>query len=578
MMLDPATLFLMATAVNVFVALLIVGLWRSAGGFAGTVEIKLGLSAVAAGLVLGMLRPVLPGLVSIALSNGLITYGTVAALNGILLLAGRPTLWRLHIVAATVAVLTLFYFLWVSPSLPARTVAVAAWAALACLTAACRLLSGPGLGSRTIRVAMGLLLTAHGLFEVYRAARFQFFDTVFDLFQPNAVTAVFMAEFILFSVGLCTMLVQLFSDRLQADLRRAEGRLAAAFGVASDAFVVFDPDGRLIVANPRFAELFPVAAPGLRPGATLSEIFNAEPRQFGLDLYWFAQRLAGRGTAAAIDEVRQLPDGRWLHLAVTPSPDGGLVMCWSDVSAFKRTEGVLASELARERDLAAMQRSFVSMASHQFRTPLSVIDVNARLLTPRDGRLPATNELTVRLDRIRRTVGRMAGVIDTILGAASSEAGRIEANIGPCDIAGLVREACDRAAENADGIRVEVDLANLPPVISGDAMLLDQVVANLLSNAIKYAPGTERIAVTGTTRGGLAEIAVTDFGVGISAADLPHVFDRFYRAANARGFSGTGIGLTLARTIVELHGGAIEVTSREGQGTTFTVSLPIERH
>lgn len=577
MTLDPLTLFLTAAVVNVFIALLIVGLWRSAGGFAGTGEIKLGLAAVAAGLILSVLRPVLPGLVSIALGNGLVAYGTVAALNGVLLLAGRPPLWRLHLAAATTCVLALFYFLWVEPSVPARMVAVAAWAALACLTTAFRLLSGPGLGTRKIRLALGLVLVVHGLFEAYRAVRFQFFDSVSDLFQPNAGTAVFMGEFILFSIGLCTILVQLFAERLQEDLRRAEGRLAAAFEVASDAFAVFDPDGRLIVANPRFAELFPVAAPALRPGASLAEVFAAEPRQFGLDLYWFAQRLAGRGAATPIDEVRHLPDGRWLHLAVTPSAEGGLVMCWSDVSNFKRAEGALASELARERDLAAMQRSFVSMASHQFRTPLAIIDVNAQLLAPRNGQPPPLDELAGRLDRIRRTVRRMTGVIDTILGAATAEAGRIEAKMAPCDIAGLIGEACDRAAESGGGIRIEADLAGLPRTIVGDAALLDQAFANLLSNAVKYAPGSDRILVVGRTRGNMAEIAVTDFGIGIAAADLPHVFDRFYRAANARGFSGTGIGLTLARTIVELHGGAIEATSREGEGTTFTVTLPIER-
>ncbi|MHA4875428.1 histidine kinase dimerization/phospho-acceptor domain-containing protein, partial [Enterococcus faecium] len=83
------------------------------------------------------------------------------------------------------------------------------------------------------------------------------------------------------------------------------------------------------------------------------------------------------------------------------------------VSDFKRAEGALATELARERDLAAMQRSFVSMASHQFRTPLAISDVNARLLTPQDGKMPSADELKGRLDRIRRTVGRMAGLIDT---------------------------------------------------------------------------------------------------------------------------------------------------------------------
>jgi signal transduction histidine kinase len=210
-----------------------------------------------------------------------------------------------------------------------------------------------------------------------------------------------------------------------------------------------------------------------------------------------------------------------VRVSIRRTGDGGLVFCWSDISAFKKVEQVLADELAHERTLAATQRSFVSMASHQFRTPLTVIDINAQLLESRGNMGLATSEVSERTTRIRRTVKRMIGLMETMLGAANAEAGNIVLNRTAVDLKALVHETCARKREIAPERIFEIEVKNLPPSVSCDANIIDQVIDNILSNAVKYSKDNDKIAVTGSTQGNMAVIAVTDFGIGISPRISP---------------------------------------------------------
>ncbi len=219
--------------------------------------------------------------------------------------------------------------------------------------------------------------------------------------------------------------------------------------------------------------------------------------------------------------MRCLPSSAWVRVSIRRTGDGGLVFCWSDISAFKKVEQVLADELAHERTLAATQRSFVSMASHQFRTPLTVIDINAQLLESRGNMGLATSEVSERTTRIRRTVKRMIGLMETMLGAANAEAGNIVLNRTAVDLKALVHETCARKREIAPERIFEIEVKNLPPSVSCDANIIDQVIDNILSNAVKYSKDNDKIAVTGSTQGNMAVIAVTDFGIGISPRISP---------------------------------------------------------
>lgn len=234
----------------------------------------------------------------------------------------------------------------------------------------------------------------------------------------------------------------------------------------------------------------------------------------------------------------------------------------------------LETALQKEKEYSALQRKFVSMASHEFRTPLAIIDGAAQRLERRIGSIEPA-DLEKRISRIRGAVRRMLDLIEGTLSTSRLDEGRVRMNPGAVDLHALVKTVCERQSELSDDLRIGFALQDLPDTIEGDAGLLDQVFTNLISNAVKYAPTAPEIGVSGTQEpDGFVTVSVTDNGVGIPPEDIPHLFDRFFRASTSEGISGTGIGLNLATELVAMHGGTIAVESDVGVGTTFTVRLP----
>ena len=229
--------------------------------------------------------------------------------------------------------------------------------------------------------------------------------------------------------------------------------------------------------------------------------------------------------------------------------------------------------LERERELTALQRKFVSMVSHEFRTPLAVIDGSAQRIIRRIDKLPNA-KIVAMLEQVKRSVNRLINLMESTLAASRLEAGTIKINPASCDVIALVTEICDEHRQISSH-RLRVDVDGLPKSINADEQLLRQVIGNLVSNAIKYSPDAEDVWITGRTDGELAVIAVRDEGVGIPSEDLPKLFGRFFRASTSTGIPGTGIGLNLVKHLVELHGGRIEVTTEAKKGSIFTIRLPI---
>ena len=234
----------------------------------------------------------------------------------------------------------------------------------------------------------------------------------------------------------------------------------------------------------------------------------------------------------------------------------------------------LEGALAREKEYNALQQKFVALVSHEFRTPLSIIDGAAQRLIRRKDKLDA-DEVETRANKVRSAVTRMVGLIDTTLYASSLDAGKIDMKITSCDIQELLLEVCERHSEISPSHQIELMVDDLPCKIFADHRLLDQVFTNLLSNAVKYSPDSPLIEVKGWNDEENALITVTDQGVGIPANDLPHMFGQFFRAKTSEGIKGTGIGLNVVKEFVEMHGGSVGVDSLEGEGSTFTVRIPI---
>jgi signal transduction histidine kinase len=243
-----------------------------------------------------------------------------------------------------------------------------------------------------------------------------------------------------------------------------------------------------------------------------------------------------------------------------------------------RQAAMLEEQLAQEQRLALAQRNFVSMASHEFRTPLTVIDGHARRLAKAKA-AAAPAEIEERAAKIRAAVLRLTHMIDNLLNSARLIDGGAELYFHPTelDLTTLLREVCQLHREMVVSAEIteRYDAVAIP--LAADGKLLFQAFSNLLSNAVKYSPGGGTVGVEAALVGDETIVTVVDHGIGIPAGDLDRLFKRYHRGSNVSGIVGTGVGLYLVKTAIDLHGGTIEVKSREGEGTRFVVRLPIKR-
>ncbi len=244
------------------------------------------------------------------------------------------------------------------------------------------------------------------------------------------------------------------------------------------------------------------------------------------------------------------------------------------------TVRALAEEKQRTEALAEMDRAktaFFSNVSHEFRTPLTLmLGPIEQMLEGRLGEL--TPELRVETEVVQRNALRLLKLVNALLDFSRIEAGRVEARYEPMDLAAATKDLVSgfRAAIEQAGMQLVIDVAPLPAPVYVDRDMWEKIVLNLLSNAFKYTLQGE-IRVSLAVVGKAVELAVADTGTGIAEQDLSRVFERFHRveAAVGRTYEGTGIGLALVRELAKLHGGSICATSTVGEGSTFTVALPL---
>jgi signal transduction histidine kinase len=236
---------------------------------------------------------------------------------------------------------------------------------------------------------------------------------------------------------------------------------------------------------------------------------------------------------------------------------------------------MLREKLAEEQRLMLLQRNFVSMASHEFRTPITIIDAHAqRLISMKDRLIPSN--LAERARKIRNAVRRMTHLIENLIDSMRVIDGDVKLYFHPSNIhvAALLHEVCQLQREIAPQAQILEDCRLPVPPLVGDASLLFQVFSNLLSNSIKYSPDGGLINVRLEAEESGLVILVQDRGIGIPDADRARLFERYHRGSNAAGIVGTGLGLYFVKTVVELHGGRVSAESREGGGSCFRVRLP----
>ncbi len=239
-----------------------------------------------------------------------------------------------------------------------------------------------------------------------------------------------------------------------------------------------------------------------------------------------------------------------------------------------RLSGVLNAMLER-LDLSFRQmRQFSADASHELQTPLTILqgELEVALRSPRTPE--AYREV---IKSALQEIDRMAVLVEGLLLLARADAGMLRLDLKPMDAAQLLAEVYERTQILAQSRSITLDLEALEPrIVFGDRERLRRVLLNLVDNAIKYTPAGGRVTLSLRERDGQVSLSVRDTGIGLSETEQEHVFQRFHRAGSARdhGAQGSGLGLCIARSIAEAHGGTLQVASRRGEGSTFTVCLP----
>ncbi len=238
----------------------------------------------------------------------------------------------------------------------------------------------------------------------------------------------------------------------------------------------------------------------------------------------------------------------------------------------------LAEKLEHEQRLAQSQRNFVSMVSHEFRTPLTIIDAHAqRLIKMKDHLRP--DYVTERAGRIRRAVSRVTNMISDLLDTARLMEGDPQSHFSPTEInlRLLLKEVCQLHREISPGSEIVENFDALSARLNGDRKLLFQMFSNLLNNAVKYSTAGNHIKVSGYVDAKQIAIEIEDQGIGIPEKDINRLFERYSRGSNVSGIVGSGIGLYIVKTVIELHSGEITVASKEGHGSRFMVRLPLNQ-
>ncbi|MBC8156446.1 MAG: HAMP domain-containing histidine kinase, partial [Bacteroidetes bacterium] len=244
---------------------------------------------------------------------------------------------------------------------------------------------------------------------------------------------------------------------------------------------------------------------------------------------------------------------------------------------LEHSKDELARALVAEQKLGELKSRFVSMASHEFRTPLTVLQTSATLIEKYAGG-DQQGKRKKHLDHIRASVKHLNDILEEFLLVGKVEEGKVEAHPAEVDVARLVSETvADLQGTLKPDQVVKAYLSCLAPAWL-DPSLLRKILVNLLSNAVKYSGAGSTITVRGTCAEGQLTLSVQDQGVGIPKEDQEHLFERFFRAKNVTYIAGTGLGLHIVGRYVELMGGQVSLQSGLNQGTTVTLTLPYENH
>jgi len=361
--------------------------------------------------------------------------------------------------------------------------------------------------------------------------------------------------------------IAVINAQLYTQVSREKSRLDALLDSAADGIIIMSADHRIDKCNQAFARILRKDVSEIE-GAPHEEVFNWESIQQGSSLE--EAELSGWPLTAKAnlyvegDLIR--PSGEIIPVGVTYAP-------------LLSGEGKLINIIASVRDITHFREAeeiksvFVSIVSHELKTPVALIKGYVGTLRRKD--VSWDSEIVQdSLEVIEDEADRLTELIENLLDASRLQAGEFSLNLAEIKMEKLAQEMAERFQTQTDRHRIIVKFPDEFPVIVGDENRLEQVFYNLLSNAVKYSPNGGEITISGQIRSEQIIICIQDQGTGISQDDIPHIFDRFFRADEAaKNTQGAGLGLYLSRAIIDAHNGRIWIEQRSEAGTRVCFSI-----
>jgi signal transduction histidine kinase len=371
----------------------------------------------------------------------------------------------------------------------------------------------------------------------------------------------------------------MFQNRIHKGFIHLENRIQqeeytqfkAALSASPDAFIVLDNRNKVFFVSQHYKKAYPVNGHKLVRGMDITAAFEmlcAEHNVFPGDtmydiMYKFWSQPKGE------IEFSMGSENIW-RLSAAPLPNSrGTIITTTDISAYKKQSMALEAALAKEREATAIQKQFVDMVSHEFRTPLSIIDGHAQIILRRQASL-SKNDMTERVSIIRSAVSRLLNMMEGILSSNMLKTGKFEIDCKPFDVCSLIETLVNEHKRLSDNVEITFDIQNIPAFVNIDGKILTLAISNLLSNAVKFSEGDKPIIqLSAKIDDDALYIDVKDNGMGIPENEIEHVFERYFRSTIASGIPGSGLGLNLVKDMVNLHGGDVSVESERGKGAHF---------
>lgn len=270
--------------------------------------------------------------------------------------------------------------------------------------------------------------------------------------------------------------------------------------------------------------------------------------------------------------ILELADGIIDHIATLR-----LAADMASLAVIGAVGTALAIRIGQRAEEERRREHYVHTISHDLRAPLTVVIGQAQLLEMSLGQSNPAGRERRSARAIVTAAQRMNIMIQDLVDSARLESGQLSLKTQPTDLAAYMNDVLDHAGPVLDTSRIKVEIPATLPTVLADTDRLERVLMNLLSNALKYSPAGSEVLVRAWDAGPKVEVTIADQGEGIPEEDIPHIFDRFYRASNRSQAEGLGLGLYITKMLVEAHGGRVWVESKVGKGSTFWLSLPTAR-